>query len=92
MPPIPTVTINVVDNGASAALSVPQSNVQLKIGCAIGGTVNQPFATTNPQTFQAQFIGGPLVEAGGLVCQAGNICIGIACLIMEVSMEEGQTI
>jgi hypothetical protein len=82
MPAIPTVTITVVDNGASAALSVPQSNVQLKIGCAIGGTVNQPYATTSPQSLQSQFIGGPLVEAGGLVCQAGNICIAIAVPIV----------
>jgi Protein of unknown function (DUF2586) len=82
MPAIPTVNITVVDNGASAALSVPQSNVQLKVGCAIGGTVNQPFATTNPQSLQTQFIGGPLVEAGGLVCQAGNVCIAVSIPIV----------
>jgi hypothetical protein len=82
MPAIPTVTVTVVDNGASAALSVPQTNVQLKLGCAIGGTPNQPFATTNPQTLQAQFVGGPLVEAGGLVCQAGNVCVAISLPIV----------
>lgn len=81
-PPIPQVTITVVDNGASAAIAVPQSTVQLKIGCAIGGAANQPFATTNPQTLQAQFIGGPLVEAGGLVCQAGNVCVAVAAPIV----------
>ena len=77
MPQIPTVTISVVDNGASAALSVPQANVQLKVGVAVGGPINQPVATSNPQTLQTAFIGGPLVEAGGLVCQAGNICIAV---------------
>jgi hypothetical protein len=82
MPAIPQVVITVVDNGASAALSVPQANVQLKVGCAIGGTPNQPFATTNPQTLQSQFIGGPLVEAGGLVCQAGNVCVAVSCPIV----------
>ncbi len=81
--PIPTVTITVQDNGSSAALSVPLSSIQLKIGCAVGGTVNQPFATTNPAAFQAQFVGGPLVEAGGLICQAGNVCIGISCPIVN---------
>lgn len=82
MPAIPTVNITVVDNGASAALSVPQARVQLKIGCAIGGTVNQPYATTNPQSLQTQFTAGPLVEAGGLVCKAGNICLAISCPIV----------
>jgi hypothetical protein len=82
MPAIPTVNIVVQDNGASAALSVPQTNIQLKIGCAVGGTVNQPFATTVPQSLQTQFVGGPLVEAGGLVCRAGNICLAIAVPIV----------
>jgi hypothetical protein len=71
-----------VDNGASAAIAVPQANVQLKLGCAVGGTVNQPFATTNPQVLQSQFTGGPLVEAGGLVCQAGNVCVAISLPIV----------
>src|SRR5215471_2162706 len=82
MPQIPSVEILVVDNGASAAIFVPQANVQLKIGCAIGGTPNQPFATTNPQTLQGQFIGGPLVEAGGLICQAGNVCVAVSAPIV----------
>lgn len=80
--PIPQVVVNVIDNGASAALSVPQQNVQVKIGCAIGGTPNQAYATTNPTALQKQFIGGPLVEAGGLVCQAGNVCVAISCPIV----------
>lgn len=80
-PPIPTVTITVQDGGASAALSVPRSSVQLKIGCAVGGTPNQPYATTNPTNLQTQFVGGPLVEAGGLVCQAGNVCLAVSCPI-----------
>ena len=77
MPAIPTVVITVQDNGASAALSVPLTSVQLKVGVAIGGTVNQPYATTSPQALQTQYVGGPLVEAGGLVCQAGNVVIGM---------------
>jgi hypothetical protein len=87
--PIPFVTIDVVDNGASAALSVPQANVQLKVGVAVGGTPNQPFATTNPQTLQGQFIGGPLVEAGGLVCQSGNVCVAVSCPIVTKGMATG---
>jgi hypothetical protein len=79
MPAIPSVVITVVDNGASAALAVPLTQIQLKIGVAVGGTVNQPYATTSPQSLQSQFIGGPLVEAGGMVCQAGNVCLAISC-------------
>jgi hypothetical protein len=82
MPAIPSVTITVVDNGASAALSVPQANVQVKIGCAIGGTVNQPYATQNPGSLQTQFIGGPVVEAAGMVCQAGNVAVVVSCPIV----------
>jgi hypothetical protein len=77
--PIPTVTISVQDNGASAALSVPQASVQLVVGVAVGGTPNQPYATTNPQGIQTQFIGGPLVEAAGLVAQAGSVALCISC-------------
>jgi hypothetical protein len=82
MPAIPTVTIEVQDQGASASLTVPQANVQLKIGCAIGGTVNQPYATTSPQSLQTHLVGGPLLEAGGMVCRAGNVCIAIPCPIV----------
>lgn len=82
MPAIPTVTITVVDNGASAALSVPLATVQLVIGCAIAGVANQPYASSNPQSIQGQFIGGPLVEAAGLVAQAGNVAICISCPIV----------
>ena len=82
MPNIPTVSITVQDQGVSAALSVPQSQVQLKIGCAVGGTVNVPVATSSATTLQTTFIGGPLVEAGGLVCEAGNIVVAIACPIV----------
>jgi hypothetical protein len=81
MPAIPSVVIVVQDQGTSAALSVPQSRVQLKIGTAIGGTPNQPYATSSPTALQTQFIGGPLVEAGGLVCQAGNIVVAVSCPI-----------
>ena len=82
MPQIPTVQISVLDNGASAALSVPQQNVQLKIGCAIGGTPYVPVATTSPTSLRTSLIGGPLVEAGGLVCQAGNVAVCVPCPIV----------
>lgn len=79
--PNPTVTITVQDNGASAAIAVPQQQLQLVIGCAIGGTVNQPFATTQAQSVQQQFIGGPLVEAAGLTCAGGGTVVCVSCPI-----------
>ena len=82
MPTNPSVSITVQDNGSSAALSVPQASVQLVIGCAVGGTVNQPYATSSPTALQTQFIGGPLVEAAGMVCQAGNVAIAVSCPIV----------
>lgn len=82
MPPIPTVTITVQDNGASAALSVPQQSVQLVVGVAIGGTVVQPYASTSPQGIQTQYIGGPLVEAAGLVAQVGNVAVCVSCPVV----------
>ena len=82
MPSIPTVTISVQDNGASAALAVAASNIQLVVGCAVGGTVNQPFATTNPTAIQTNFIGGPLVESAGLVAQAGNVALCVSAPIV----------
>ena len=76
---LPNVTITVVDNGASAAVQLPQSAVQVVIGCAVGGTVNVPVASPNPATIQSSFTGGPLVEAAGLVCQAGGtaVCVSV---------------
>jgi hypothetical protein len=76
--PIPSVSITVADNGASAAQQVPLPNVQVKIGVAVGGTANVPVATTNPATLVSTFTGGPLVEAGGMVCAVGNVCIAVA--------------
>ena len=77
-PAIPTVSIIVQDNGSPAALSVPLSTVQLKVGIAIGATPYQPYATTSPTSLQSWGNGGDLVEAGGLVCKAGNVCIAMA--------------
>jgi hypothetical protein len=79
-PPIPTVEITVQDQGGGAALSVPLSTVQLKVGVAIGATPNVPLATSSPTYLQANLGDGcgPLVEAAGLVCETGNIVVAMA--------------
>jgi hypothetical protein len=79
---IPFVSIVVADNGVNTALQLPAQNVQVLIGCAIGGTVNQPFATSSAASLASQFTAGPLVEAGGLVCSAGGTVIAISVPIV----------
>ncbi len=79
---VPFVDIVVADNGANAALSLPQQKVQAKIGVCIGGTVNIPIATTDPTTLATELTGGPLVEAGGMVCAAGSVCVAVKCPIV----------
>jgi hypothetical protein len=76
-PPVPNVSITVNSQGSTVAISVPAQNVQAKIGVSIGGTVNLPFASSSPQTLQTNLVGGPLLEASGLVAATGNIPIAI---------------
>lgn len=82
-PSIPTVTITALDNGANAALSVPLTQVQLCIGCAITGgaaaSAAQVFAFSQPAAVQAALIGGPLMEKCGLLCEAGSIALAVTC-------------
>lgn len=75
---LPTVTIIVADNGSAAAIELPQQNVQVKIGCAVGGTPNVPVAASQPATIQTSFIGGPLCEAAGIVCKNGGTVIAMS--------------
>lgn len=74
---IPTVSITVSDNGANVANQIPQQNVQVVMGCSVAGTAAVPVATTNPNTIQSTFTAGPLVEAAGLVTQAGGTVIAM---------------
>ena len=77
-PAIPTVTITNLDNGANAALSVPLTTVQLKIGCAVSsgtGATPMVFAFSQPSAVQSALIGGQLMEAAGLVCDNGGVAL-----------------
>ena len=82
-PNIPTVTITALDNGASAALSVPLTQVQLNIGCALtGGSASstaQVFAFSQPAAVQAALVGGPLMEKCGLLCENGGVALAVTC-------------
>lgn len=75
---IPTVTIVVADNGANAAQQLPQTNIQVVLGCTTAASPSPvPVATTNPATLVSNFTAGQLVEAAGLVCQAGGTVIAV---------------
>ena len=73
----PTVTITVQDNVSSAAIQLPQSSVQVVMGVSSAGPTNTPYATTSPAALVTNFRYGPLVEAAGLVCQAGGTVIAM---------------
>lgn len=70
------VNITVVDGG-SASIIVPGSNVQLVLGCAVGGPTNQIVATQAPATLQTNFTGGQLPEAAALSALAGGTILAI---------------
>lgn len=79
---LPSVNITVADNGSNASIELPQQNVQVKIGCAIGGTVNVPVASSNPATFVSEFTGGPLVEAAALTAANRGTVIAVSIPIV----------
>lgn len=74
---IPSVNIIVADNGPNASISLPQEAVQVVIACSVGGTPLIPFATTLADRLKSEFVGGPLVQAGGLVCSSGGTVIAL---------------
>src|SRR5580693_7117531 len=81
-PPLGTVTVTVNDNGASAAVAVPLSSLQLKIGCCVApgtGTVATIMATQSPSALQTALVAGPLLEAAGIVCNNGGTVVVATC-------------
>jgi hypothetical protein len=69
------VEIQILDGGG--VVTVPQSNVQLVIGCAPAGPIAQVVATRNPNTLASVFSGGPLVEAAAMAIAAGAIVLAM---------------
>lgn len=68
------ITIN---DGGTATVVVPGSNVQVVIGCSSAGTVAVPVATRSPTTLQQNFGYGPLVEAAAMACASGGTVVAI---------------
>jgi hypothetical protein len=56
---------------------LPQQEVQVVLAVATAGPIGVPVATTDPTTLRSTFENGPLVEAGGLTCQAGGTVVAI---------------
>lgn len=76
MPYSGDVNITVLDN-QGGVFSGPANSVQAIIGCATGGPINQVLATRTPATLQSTYLGGPMVEAAGLVLTAGGIVLAV---------------
>lgn len=69
--PTGNVVITVVDQGGSTVV-VPSTSVQVKIGCATSGVVNQIVATRSTKTLQDTFVSGPLPECAALAVVGEN--------------------
>lgn len=80
------VTITIEDNSSSAAVSIDGAKVQVKIGPLLTGigetaVVNQIVAASQPSSLRTAFVAGKLLEAAGLVANAGGIVLAIGCPI-----------
>lgn len=70
------VNITLLD-GSAGAVVVPASQVQLVMGCSSSGSAAQIVATRSLTTLSSSFGYGPLVEAAGLIVQAGGTVLAM---------------
>src|SRR5271166_4895406 len=70
------VQITVADGGAGV-VQVPSQRVQAILGTAGSGIVGQVVPTQSLTTLQSTFQNGPMMEAAGLVVQAGGIALAV---------------
>lgn len=70
------VQITILD-GQAGVVIVPAAQVQVVIGCATSGTVGQIVSTKSTQTLLSTFASGPLMEAAGLIVQAGGVVLAM---------------
>ncbi len=74
--PTGDVQITINDSGAGSVV-VPQSNVQVVIGCSSSGTVAQIVATRSPATLASSLGQGPLCEAAALSALNGGTILAL---------------
>lgn len=65
-------------DGAGGIFSGPANNVQAVIGYAIGGTPYQVVPTRSLATLKSMFLGGPMMEAAGLILNAGGTVLAVS--------------
>lgn len=70
------VSFTVLD-GSAGVVSVPSTKVQCVIGTSTSGTALQVVPTQSLATLTSTFTNGPLVEAAGLVVQAGGVVLAV---------------
>lgn len=70
------VQISVAD-GQAGVVQVPSQKVQALVGCAAAGATGTVLATQSIATLQSTLQAGPLMEAAGLVVQAGGVVLAV---------------
>lgn len=85
------VTLTLDDGGT--AIAVPSGSVQVKIGCASGGTVpvNTPYAANSASQMQANSGYGDLIEAAAMSIAKGATIIGILAAVGTAGTAEAVT-
>lgn len=83
------VQITVLD-GQAGTVTAPSQTVMAVIGCAIAGTNYQVVPTKSLATLASTFTGGPMVEAAGLVVQAGGVVLAVKTAVGTAGVITGS--
>ncbi len=84
------VSFTVADGGAGV-VTVPSQTVQAVIGTAASGTVGQVIPTRSLDTLRNTFLSGPVMEASGLVIQAGGTVLAVRATTTSPGVLDGLT-
>ncbi len=83
------VQITVLD-GQAGTVTAPSQTVMAIIGTAIAGTNYQVVPTKSLATLESTFTGGPMVEAAGLVIQAGGVVLAVKTAVGTAGVITGS--
>lgn len=83
------VSLVILDGGS--AITVPGPTVQVVIGTAEKGPINQIVATQNPNTLSSTYGAGQLPEAGALSCLQGGTIIAIRATTIAAGSQSAVT-
>lgn len=83
------IQFTIVD-GQAGIFSGPSNSVQAVIGTAASGTVNTVVPTRSLSTLSTTFTSGPMVEAAGLVLQAGGTVLAVRATTATAGSIDGS--